>query len=1650
MTVPSPANDRGSLQEHCKPGTDDTCLTDVQGVKKMEKKNVRLPESTAASIFASARSPQSILRVLVQAGSHRVESVLDSGSGRSIIGSKFVDTKSISPCDDVVMAVGNNTSHALGRALVAVQMHGITLDLDCLVLDSATCPVGLIIGRDAMQKYGLCLDLQRNAVSGNREDRSRWTLYLPMSGTESCALFASAVPCISSRDVQVAGGSTVELSCSVMPPPVCASCDESSRRLVFSGRISSDLEFVSGIFDVSYPRVLVTNRGLNSASVRRGSVLGYLDSAADSTLDLEQPTPVFASATATDDTNHCPSATNIPGLNDDQRAAVDDLFQRHAAVFMRSDSDALHSSMTPHRIELTDNTPIYIRPRKMSPPVADEVERQCLELERLGIIERCESSWNAPIVPIRKKDGTLRLCIDYRRLNQKTVTTRFPMPDVNESVFGINHGVRWFSALDISKAYYHLPLEDSSRDYTAFSTPRAHWRFRRLPFGLKNAPAQFQKEMQTILHGFAREQLVVYLDDILLKETTFERHLQLADDVLTALESQGIKLNGRKCTWFQPEVKFLGHIISSAGLRKSPEYVEQIRNLDRPKTVHQLRQFLGIVNYQRKFVKNCSTTAKPLSAVTGLPGKTVLKWTNEMVSSFEQLKADLQEDITLAFPDYGADAAPLSIWVDASATGAGACLTQEQAGQTRFIAFASMTFSSAQRNYSTTGRELAALRWGVKTFHSFVCAVHFKIFTDHQALMYLHNMRLVNHRLARTVEELADYDFEIIYIPGKSNFAADLLSRILVDGPSTVAEKADDRLPDGLQLWYRPDGGGDALVQCLCHWMADTDGVPANGREVRQKLVDEALRSPNRYGFKLDRLSRQTLRLMRFPGQPLALDMLAVAAFIYNVKIVVHFGQDNPMNFTSGGHEVTDVLHLQCLGGVHFNLLRARPVFKEEAAVATAKCLRPATSAEQQQTSTMNGSDDTSEEDAPSDQRPETQCTHDRRTQCSTTVLCNGVPLCGLLDTGAAVGMISASALRSVSTHDPEVPIQSASIPIAGLCGTTQCERFIHADVSMFPHHRPVSTVLLVDETDSFGHCLLLGVDFLRAAGVCIDFENHNIRHGADSVRMHDGLDAHVTVAVSYAADTGVPSSELIREHQAFHGQLKELREHVMLGTTPSCLPRSLREFKRHMSRLQLREDLLVFNHSKHGSVPVVARDWLAELALNVHNDMAHIGRDKLHHLFSQRMFSPGLTAVITDIVKTCQRCQLYKTSAQVRSPPVQKIESKVPFELVAVDVVMFPRSGRGHLGCLVAVDHCSKWAVAAPIRSKTSAAIAAAFQHRILPALLRVPQRVLSDNGPEFRGEEFEGVLADWNIQHTYSTPHHPEGNGAVERCNRTVGQSLRLLTASAGDWDLHLGRAMTTYNSTRHAEIETSPADFLLRQTHVDGGTDIISGDTQRVWKPGHPGFAPFRVGDRVKKTAQLPGNLLQNKFEARYVGPLTVCKVGDNGITYLVKSASGKEQRAHHSQLRPYYDTPKYLKQLKERIHTSSKESVTSSNKQDADDNLGTSGAIPPNQLQKIRPGILTPVGQEGGASGQRLVPTSALPLARRAGKAQSVVPSRGCLRQPGALRDSRRVRFDVDDEDARSGRKPLHSSPFFRRSRRIRARTQDPAAFEFWEA
>ena len=211
-----------------------------------------------------------------------------------------------------------------------------------------------------------------------------------------------------------------------------------------------------------------------------------------------------------------------------------------------------------------------------------------------------------------------------------------------------------------------------------------------------------------------------------------------------------------KCEFFKQQVTFLGHIISNSGIQKSPEFIEKIANYPKPSTVTELRQFLGLANFQRKFIDQFSTIAKPLTSMTGGAKRKQIKWTDEMEVSFNTLREKLAEDLSLAFPDYRADANPLELYVDASGVGAGSCLIQKQKGEYKPIAYSSMTFSEAERRYSTIERELLALRWGVKNFRYFLFGVHFVIYTDHKPLLYLHNMSRDNPRLMRTLNDLEE------------------------------------------------------------------------------------------------------------------------------------------------------------------------------------------------------------------------------------------------------------------------------------------------------------------------------------------------------------------------------------------------------------------------------------------------------------------------------------------------------------------------------------------------------------------------------------------------------------------------------------------------------------------------------------------------------------------------------------------------------------------------------------------------------------------------------------------------------------------------------------------------------------------------------
>ena len=380
-----------------------------------------------------------------------------------------------------------------------------------------------------------------------------------------------------------------------------------------------------------------------------------------------------------------PSDIDLAHLHATEVAKMLDMMRNREAVFSKGDHDIGCTGLTQCKIELTDDTPIRFKPRRLPEPVANEIERQCDELLKLGVIEFSRSPYSAPILPIVKKDQTIRMCLDYRALNKVTKSDSFPVPNMGDLVFGLK-GTEFFTSLDLVKGYYQVPLHPDSYECTAFSTAKNHYHFKRLSFGLKNAPGAFQREMQEILKDFDNKQVVVYIDDILIMSRTFHEHLALVGAVLGALIQHGVKIKSSRCSWFQSEVTFLGHVVGRDGIRKCDKYIKDVVDFPKPNTVKELRSFLGLVNFQRKFVPQCSVICKPLTKMMGLSDKTKINWDEDMNTAFCKLKDLMAEDVRLSYPDYSPAAPLMELSTDALKFGAGACLSQVQGGESRVIA----------------------------------------------------------------------------------------------------------------------------------------------------------------------------------------------------------------------------------------------------------------------------------------------------------------------------------------------------------------------------------------------------------------------------------------------------------------------------------------------------------------------------------------------------------------------------------------------------------------------------------------------------------------------------------------------------------------------------------------------------------------------------------------------------------------------------------------------------------------------------------------------------------------------------------------------------------------------------------------------------
>ncbi len=482
-----------------------------------------------------------------------------------------------------------------------------------------------------------------------------------------------------------------------------------------------------------------------------------------------------------------PPGLQLDGLESEDAIRLAALVRQYDSVFSKGSTDIGRCDLIPHEIRVTDPGPVHAAYRRVPPHMVDEVKTLLQGFLDQGLIRRSSSNYASAVVLVRKKSGALRLCIDYRQLNSKCLKDAFPLPRIDESLEAMG-GACLFSSLDLAHGYFQVTMHPSSIAKTAFRVPWGLYEFTRMPQGLMNSPSTFQRIMEMIFGDLNLSELILYLDDVLVFSKTVPEHIDRLERVFQRFSKHGLKLNGAKCNLFQKRVAYLGHIVSEDGVAVDPDKIARIRDWPTPTNQAELRSFLGLASYYRKYVSNFAKVASPLHALTGKgdasdrkSGKT-LCWSDEADVALASLKQALCSAPILTYPRFDRE---FVLEVDASLKGLGACLSQlDENGKLRPVAFASRGLRGAERNYldySSFKLELLALKWAVtEKFREYTLGTHCIVYTDHNPLAHLKtaNLGATEHRW---VAQLASFDIDVRYRSGRSNRCADALSRCPVN-----------------------------------------------------------------------------------------------------------------------------------------------------------------------------------------------------------------------------------------------------------------------------------------------------------------------------------------------------------------------------------------------------------------------------------------------------------------------------------------------------------------------------------------------------------------------------------------------------------------------------------------------------------------------------------------------------------------------------------------------------------------------------------------------------------------------------------------------------------------------------------------------------
>jgi hypothetical protein len=462
-----------------------------------------------------------------------------------------------------------------------------------------------------------------------------------------------------------------------------------------------------------------------------------------------------------------------PELSTEQVGAVQNLLQEYSDIFSNTPS---RTCVAEHKIDTGEAAPIRSPPYRIPQSLTRTVHDELRQMLVMGIVRPSKSPWAAPVVIVPKPDGTIRFCVDYRKFYNVAKMDAYPIPRMDQMLEKVAQA-RYISTLDITKGYWQIPLNENSIPKSAFITSQGLFEFTVMPFGMKTAPATFQRMMKhKVLNGL-ESFADAYIDDVEIDtSTTFEQHLNHLRQVFDRLRQARLSAKPSKCRIAMSVVDFIGHRVGGGTITPREALIETILQFPRPQTKKQVRSFLGLAGYYRRFIRNFADIAAPLTDLTKKPEPTRVVWTNRAQNAFSQLKQKLTSPPVLRPPCWDRG---FILKTDASGYGMGAILSQlDENNEEHPIAFASRKLQPRELKLATVEKECLAIVWAVETFRYYLFGRKFKLQTDHNPLVWLNQVKNKNRKLLRWSLTLQEYEIEYEHKAGENNVDADALSRI--------------------------------------------------------------------------------------------------------------------------------------------------------------------------------------------------------------------------------------------------------------------------------------------------------------------------------------------------------------------------------------------------------------------------------------------------------------------------------------------------------------------------------------------------------------------------------------------------------------------------------------------------------------------------------------------------------------------------------------------------------------------------------------------------------------------------------------------------------------------------------------------------------